>query len=173
MRNTNSATQPVLLKLILTAAGFILGFIIIGIFISIMPVRGSSMNPSLNQGDRVLISTMSGIRRGDRVAVESPVEEGKMLILRVIAAEDETIEIRNKIIFINGKRFDQPWKIMLDRSSIFPMKFCYRDNMPPVKLSRKEYFLMGDNFDSSFDSRNFGKVNENRIAGKIIYRSEL
>ncbi len=51
----------------------------------------------------------------------------------------------------------------------FPMKFSFRDNMPPVKLERGEYFMLSDNFNSSFDSRSFGPVKNENITGRVIY----
>jgi hypothetical protein len=53
------------------------------------------------------------------------------------------------------------------------MGFSFRDNMPPVKLNRNEYFIMGDNFDNSFDSRVFGPISGKLIEGKIIYKKSL
>ena len=135
-----------------------------------MEVKTDSMNPALKAGDKIVINRMSKIRKGDIIAYDSPAEEGKILLSRILASEYETVEIRNKIVFINDKSIETDYKVLRDDTAAFPMKFCFRDNMPPVKLARNEFFVLGDNFDRSFDSRNFGKITKNAIIGKVIYK---
>jgi type IV secretory pathway protease TraF len=53
---------------------------------------------------------------------------------------------------------------------IFPMSFSYRDNYPVVKLKRSQIFVIGDNFDSSMDSRFFGPLDEDLLVGKLVYK---
>jgi signal peptidase I len=128
------------------------------------------MNLTLKTGNKIIISKMSGTKNGDIVAIESPTERNNILILRIIASEYETVEIRNKEVFVNDKRMDIIAESTRDKNTIYPMKFCYRDNMPPLQLDRNEYFVLGDNFDKSYDSRIFGKIQKNIIIGKVIYK---
>lgn len=157
-------------KLVMLSAGLILGLILARLFFFIMTVNTDSMNPNLKTGDRILVNRSASIKKGDMVAVESPVEPGKLILSRVIASEFQTVEIRNRIVYINDSVAEFSWNTLKEDSPIYPMKFTFRDNMPPVKLGKGEYFLLGDNFNSSYDSRTFGAVNGRLIEGRIIYR---
>lgn len=170
LKKNNNADQPVLLKIVMLAAGLLIGFICIKSIFLMMDVKTESMIPTLKNGDKIIINKISGIKKGDIIAFDSPSEEGKILISRVIAAEYETVEIRNKVLFIDDKKIELISDDTRDERIIYPMKFCYRDNMPPVKLERNEFFLLGDNFDRSFDSRSFGKISADIVIGKIVYK---
>ena len=170
MKKNINSDYPVLFKIVMLAAGLILGFVSIKIFFLMMSVKTESMNPALKPGDRIIINKISEIRKGDIVAFYSPAEDRRVLVSRVIAAEYETVEIRNKVVFINDKKMDIASGAAYDGSVIYPMKFCYRDNMPPVKMERNEFFVLGDNFDASFDSRSFGKIPKEAVIGKIVYK---
>lgn len=170
MKKKNYADHPILFKIIMSAGGLITGFICIKIFFLLMTVQTDSMNPSLKAGDKIIISRISGIKKGDIVAFHSPVEDGKILLSRIIASEYETVEIRDKVVYLNDKIMETDYNTLKDNKTVFPMRFCFRDNMPPVKLARNEYFVLGDNFDRSFDSRNFGRINGTDIIGKVIYK---
>ncbi len=170
LKKNNHVDQPVLFKIVLLTAGLLIGFIIVKSVFLIMDVKTDSMNPTFKNGDKVIINKIADINKGDLIAFDSPVEEGKILLSRVIASEYETVEIRNKVLFINDKKTEIISGETLDQKIIYPMKFCYRDNMPPVKLERNEFFLLGDNFDRSFDSRSFGKIPADLIIGKIVYK---
>jgi len=50
------------------------------------------------------------------------------------------------------------------------MNFTFRDNMPAVKLSRNQYFVLNDDLDSGFDSRTLGVIPGSLIIGRIIYK---
>ncbi len=170
MKKNNNVDHPVLYKIVMLTAGLLIGFICIKSVFLMMDVKTGSMNPTLKSGDKIIINKISGIKKGDIIAFDSPAEEGRILISRVIASEYETVEIRNKIVFVNDKKTEIISDETRNEKIIYPMKFCYRDNMPPVKLERNEFFLLGDNYDSSFDSRSFGKIPENIIIGKIVYK---
>ena len=157
-------------KIIILTAGIIIGCICIRIFFILMVIKSDSMNPTLKAGDKIVISKTANINKGDIAAIESPIERNNILITRIIASEYETVEIRNKEVFVNDNRIDIAADSTRDRTIIYPMKFCYRDNMPPLQLDRNEYFVLGDNFDKSYDSRTFGKIQKNTIIGKVIYK---
>jgi len=157
-------------KIVMLSAGLLLGLILARLFFFIMKVDTDSMNPNLKTGDWILVSRFSSAGKGDIVAVESPSDEGKLILSRIIASEFETVEIRNRIVYINDTAASFSWNTLKEGSAIYPMKFTYRDNMPPVKLGKDEFFLLGDNFNSSYDSRTIGSVPERLIEGRIIYK---
>lgn len=169
MKKNSRTDHPVLFKIVMLSAGLITGFIIIKSSFLMMVVKTHSMNPTMKEGDRILINRISDVPTGDIIAFDSPAEEGKLLLSRIIASEYETVEIRNKIVYVNDKKADPAAAGTRNESIIYPMRFCYRDNMPPVKLERNELFVLGDNFDSSYDSRSFGKINISSVTGKVIY----
>jgi signal peptidase I len=168
-KNSNS-DQPLLLKIVMLTAGLLIGFICVKFFFLLMDINTDSMNPSLKKGDKIIINKSSAIRKGDIIAFDSPAEEGKILVSRVIASEYETVEIRNKVVFVNDKKIDPLSDLTRDDRVIYPMKFCYRDNMPPLRLERNEFFVLGDNFDRSYDSRSFGRISKSSIIGRVIYK---
>jgi signal peptidase I len=170
LKKNNNADHPVLFKIIMLAGGLITGFITVKIFFLLMTVNTDSMLPALKTGDKIVISRMAGIKKGDIIAYENPAEEGKLLLSRILASEYDTVEIRNKTVFVNDKSIDPIPGVSRNDKINYPMKFCFRDNMPPVKLERNEFFVLGDNFDRSFDSRFLGKITKSSIAGKVIYK---
>ncbi len=170
MKKNSNIDQPLLFKIVMLTAGLLIGFICIKVFFLLMDINTDSMIPSLKSGDKVIISKTEVIRKGDIIAFDSPAEEGKILVSRVIASEYETVEIRNKVIYVNDKKIDPVSEASRDERVIYPMKFCYRDNMPPVRMERNEFFVLGDNFDRSFDSRSFGRISKSSIIGRVIYK---
>lgn len=168
MINKNKADTPMLLKALFVLAGIIAGIVIMHFVLMIMPVKSSSMEPALKKDDYVIINRFSNAEKGDIAVYKSPVEEGLMLISRIAGKEYDTVELRDKMIYINNEPLIMASSYI--DAPIFPMKFSYRDNMPPVKLKRGEFFMLNDNFNSSFDSRSFGPVNGRNIYGKVIYK---
>lgn len=169
MNSRNRQGTPHIIKVILMIAGFIIGAITIKFFFLFMEIKTDSMEPSLKRGDTVLISRLSDLNKGDLAVFKSPAEEGLYLVSRAAAEEHENIEIRDKVIYINNDRYIAPGEPIKNMTSIFPMKFSRRDNMPPVRLDRGEFFMISDNFDKGFDSRTFGPVKQENIIGRIVY----
>lgn len=170
MKKNINRDYPLLLKIVMLAAGLLTGFITVKLMVLPMDINTDSMNPTYKKGDKIIISKVSKIKNGDVIAFDSPEEEGKILISRILASEYETVEIRNKIVYVNDKKTDVISGETLDEKIIYPMKFCNRDNMPPVKMERNEFFVLGDNFDKSFDSRSFGKISRDAVIGKVIFK---
>lgn len=111
-------------------------------------------------------------RPRDIVIFRSPVEPDKTLIKRCIAVEGQTVEVRNKVLYVDDSPFQLPSKgKFVDptiRSGEDP-----RDNFGPYKVPPGHFFMMGDNRDNSFDSRYFGPVSREAVLGEamVIYFS--
>ncbi|MCB2188537.1 MAG: signal peptidase I [Deltaproteobacteria bacterium] len=152
-----------------------------------------SMIPTLLVGDHLLVSKSSyGIKlpfsdivaipvsdpqRGDIIVFRYPEDRSKDFIKRIIGLPGDVVEIRDKNVFINGKKLDDPWGQYTDRV-ILPNQLQTRDNFGPVKVPPDQYFVMGDNRDQSHDSRFWfngrgGFVPRDDILGRafIIYWS--
>ncbi len=108
-------------------------------------------------------------QRGDIIVFKYPVDESRDFIKRLIGVPGDTIEIRNKIVYVNGKPLQDEYVVHRDER-IIPGN---RDNFGPVTVPDHSYFMMGDNRDGSYDSRFWGFVKEDEIRGKalIIYWS--
>jgi signal peptidase I len=160
----------VIIRIVSAAAGVIAGFLICRFILVPFSVPDNAMKPVLHKGDTVIFLKHASPKRGDVVLIESPVEPGRVLIKRVLAAEGSTVEIRNRVFFINNEKFEMPWKTVASDTRVFPMNFTYRDNLPAVKISRNEYFVLSDNLDTGFDSRALGVIKDDQVIGRMIYR---
>lgn len=157
-------------------------------------VPTGSMKPSIVEGDRIfvnklayglrvpftswLIAEWSGPQRGDIVVFSSPAD-GKRLVKRVIGLPGDKIRLRKNRLFINGQAVEyEPLNAASGRLSasekltghshpimITPAVRSKR-SFAPIVVPEGQYFVMGDNRDESFDSRFFGCVERNRIAGQ-------
>lgn len=160
---------PVVTKLIMLTGGLLLSFLIAKLLITTATVTGDSMNPGLKEGDTVYFLKPGSPARGEVVLMRSPVEPGKVLVKRVLAVGGDTVEIRDKVIYVNRKRARFTWNTRQRDSRIFPMNFSNRDILPMVKLKRSELFVIGDNLDYSYDSRIFGPVDEDLVLGRLLW----
>lgn len=151
-------------------------------------IPSRSMVPTLLVGDHLLVNKfIYGIkipylrktiipvtdpRRGDIIVFIYPNDRSKDFIKRVIGIGGDTIEIKNKKIFINGKEYTDTHGIYSD-SVIYPGSIQPRDNFGPVTVPPESLFVMGDNRDESADSRYWGFVDLKDVEGKafIIYWS--
>lgn len=93
-------------------------------------------------------------------------------IKRVIAVGGDTVEIKEKVVHINGRPLSEPYKVHSD-SGVMPEDMGARDNFGPLKVPYNKFFVMGDNRDNSHDSRFWGLVGMDEIKGSafIIYWS--
>ena len=151
-------------------------------------IPSRSMLPTLLVGDHILVNkfiygvkvpflrnTMIPVtnpQRGDIVVFIYPNDRSKDYIKRVIGLSGDKIEIKNKITFINGKKYSDAYGIYSD-NVIYPGSMQPRDNFGPVTVPPESLFVMGDNRDESADSRFWGFVDLKDVEGKafIIYWS--
>ncbi len=122
-------------------------------------------------------------RRGDVIVFKYPRDPSVNYIKRCVGLPGDTLEIRDKIVMINGKPFPDPaeakytdWRIEpagVKERGIYPPGAGNRDNYGPIIIPDGNYFMMGDNRDNSSDSRYWGFLPEDAILGKalIIYFS--
>jgi signal peptidase I len=166
---TNRPGQQVIRKIILLAAGLVIGLIISHILFTTYLIGDNAMLPGLKQESRVVIFKIGVPVRGDVVLFKSPVDNDRVLLRRLVAAEGDIIEIKNKKIYINDKEIKFTWKIRSKDIRNFPSWFTYRDNMKKLMLGSGEYFLLGDNLDNAYDSRTLGIIKSDSIIGYMLY----
>lgn len=180
MEKKKSKTREYVESLIIAA---IIAFFVRSFFIQAFKIPSSSMEPTLLIGDHLLVNRLSYVMKipftdkvifsfgdpmkGDVIVFRYPVDPDKDFIKRVIATEGDTIEIRNKVIYINGKKIDDKHGYYSD-ASIITDQLNPRDNFGPYKVPKNAYFVMGDNRDRSLDSRYWGVVRKDELVGKAL-----
>jgi len=103
---------------------------------------------------------------GDIIVFKYPQDPSRDFIKRVIGVPGDVIEIRNKVVYRNGEPLDEPYAVHNDprvRTTGEP-----RDQMDPVTVPERKYFVMGDNRDFSLDSRFWGFVDRGLIRGNAL-----
>lgn len=131
----------------------------------IIRVEGPSMQPTFWTGERVFTEKISYTFREPRrkeVVVARYFPDSDQVIKRVIGLPGDTIEIRNGVIYINDD--------ILDESAYWHDIISYYNEMPPVVIPEKHVFLIGDNRNNSYDSREVGPVPYNQIVGHVAFR---
>ncbi|MUK90244.1 signal peptidase I [Ornithinibacillus sp. L9] len=149
------------LKAIIIA--IILAVIIRNFLFATSIVEGDSMDPTLENGERVVFNKFVYLvgepARGDIVIIQRP---QKNYVKRVIGLPGEIIEIRDHKLYINNEQYEQNF---LTEDAI-----NHTGNFGPIEIPKDSYFVMGDHRAISKDSRNgLGFITEEEIIG----RSEL
>jgi signal peptidase I len=133
--------------------------------------------PTATPLERALLP-IGAIHRGDVLVFKYPEQPDRDFIKRVIGLPGETLEVREKKVYINGTAIDEPYAHFLtpaSEASAFHevTSFDVRERYGPVTIPPNHYFMMGDNRDNSQDSRYWGFLPRENIKGKalVIYWS--
>ena len=132
------------------------------LWMPVLRIYGSSMVPTLSDGQIVVSVKTTDFRPGDIAAFY---HGNKLLIKRYIAGPSDWVNIDNDgNVFINGVELDEPY--------LTEKAFGETNINLPYQVPDKRYFLMGDNRDVSIDSRNtaVGCVAADQIVGKVVFR---
>jgi signal peptidase I len=133
--------------------------------------------PTETGAERTLLP-IGTIKRRDIIVFKYPEEPERDFIKRVIGLPGETVEVREKKVYINGTALDEPYVHFLAPPSA-PSElhevtsFDVRERFGPVTVPADQYFMMGDNRDNSADSRYWGFLRRDYIKGRalVIYWS--
>ena len=146
-------------------------------------IPSESMKPTLLVGDHLLVNKfIYGIRiplvgkkilqfsepqRGDVIVFIFPGDKSKDYIKRVIGLPGDTVEIRDRKIYINDRLIEDPWGVYSSWDAQAPQTYG------PTVVPPDSLFVMGDNRDNSLDSRVWGFVPLDDVLGKafILYWS--
>jgi signal peptidase I len=111
-------------------------------------------------------------KRDDIVVFKYPKDRSTDYIKRVVGVAGDTVEIKNKQVYINGEAVKNPYIQFTDKN-IMKASAGGRDNMNLIKVPEGSIFVMGDNRDNSYDSRFWGFVPLKDVLGKafILYWS--
>ena len=163
----------------------LLVFFLIQVSVQNFRVEGSSMEPTLEDAEYLLVNKMvyqkidmqrlAGLipfwsvkqpdkrfvfhqpRRGDVIVFRYPLDPQRDFVKRVVGGPGDTVEIRRGTVYVNNVPLDEPY-ITQEQSSEF---------MGPRLLRQDEYFVLGDNRGASNDSRDWGPVPMKNIIGKV------
>ena len=161
-------------------------FLLIHTSIRNFKVEGSSMNPTLESGQHLIVNKLvysqldidrlsriipfwqaespesryaiHAPRRGEVIVFHFPRDPSKDFVKRVIGLPGEEVEIQQGKVYIDGEALPEPY---LDRGDT--------SRVGPLRLKEKEYFVLGDNRPSSNDSRVWGPVSEGYLVGKVWF----
>lgn len=125
-------------------------------------VAGSSMRPTLHDGDVVLVlrTPLAGPpARGDLVVLDDP--DGGRSVKRVVGVGGDRVGVRDAVLEVDGAPVAEPW---VDRASIDGLYFG------PVLVPDGEVLVMGDDRATSVDGREWGSLPADRVVGRVLAR---
>lgn len=128
----------------------------------VMQIEGTSMEPTLTNGDIVLLNKTTDFDRGEICGFAW---NNKLLIKRVIGIPGDWIEMdTDGTVYRNGEKLEEPYARQL--------AFGECDLEFPFQVPQEQYFVLGDMRESSIDSRNtlIGCVETDQIVGKVFFR---
>lgn len=132
------------------------------LILPVLQIEGKSMEPTLVNGDIVLLTKTTNFDRGELCGFSW---NNKLLIKRVIGIPGDWIEIdTDGTVYLNGEKLVEPYAQQL------AMGEC--DLEFPFQVPQEQYFVLGDMRESSIDSRNtlIGCVEKDQIVGKVFFR---
>ena len=166
-------------------------------------ITSGSMEPTLSAGDFLLVNKaalgsripFTGIRipgysepeRGEILVFDPPHEDTLTVVKRLVGMPGDTLEMRDKTLYLNGRALEEPYVLHTEGESDFsaaPMLWQQeilvdgprenyrptRDTWGPLAIPDDRYFMLGDNRDESLDSRTWGLLERWRFEGRIIVR---
>jgi signal peptidase I len=108
------------------------------------------------------------VKRGDVIVFKYPIEPERDFIKRVIGLPGETLEVKKKVVYINGQPLKEDYVHFLVPIGAGLEPGDKRDDYGPVTVPEGYYFAMGDNRDNSQDSRWWGFLSRDYIKGKAL-----
>jgi signal peptidase I len=156
---TGSAAREFMETVVLTLVTY---FLVRTFLFETYRVVGQSMDPTLEQDERLIVSKLSyrlhEPQRGDIIVFHDPQDPGRNLIKRVIGLPGETLRIDQGQVYINERLIQEPY---IESYSPY--------SQPPTPIPDGQYFVMGDNRNNSSDSRSWGTLPRDDIVGKAAF----
>ncbi len=142
--------------------------VVLNLFVvQVTEVRQRSMESTLLQGDRVLVSKVDyriGMpERGDIVVFQPTTDSTIPYVKRVAAVAGDTVDLKDGTLFVNGVKTDYAGAHGITTPQSPALVF-------PLTIPADSFFALGDNRQASSDSRSFGPQPDDRIIGKVILR---
>ncbi|WP_438763022.1 signal peptidase I [Enterococcus sp. AZ194] len=149
-------------------------------------VKGHSMDPTLQDGQKLISSKISSYNRMDIITTVEPDDPDILIVKRLVGLPGDTVAMKNDTLTINGKEYkeeyldefkkefandklqkeysyDEKFQAIAEQATQFTQDF-------EVTIPEGKYLVLGDNRLISKDSRIFGLVDEDLIHGKAVFR---
>lgn len=131
--------------------------------VQISVVKGHSMEPSLHDGDRLVVDrvacTLADVGRGDVVVMRYPRNPEVDFVKRVVGLPGDRVALRNGQLWVNGAMVEGDWTCIQDL-----------ETTGEIEVPDGNCFVLGDNRPISCDSREFGLVPESLLRGLVRAR---
>ncbi len=129
--------------------------------VAVFFVEGQSMEPTLHEGQHLLINTLSyrwrrSLQRGDIIVFQEPRAPSQYCIKRIIGLPGETVEVHQGHVYINDHLLHE---VYIGRPN--------HDSWGPAVIPMRQCFVLGDNRGTSYDSSSWGCLAENDVLGKV------
>lgn len=150
--------QKTLSILVVVAA---ISVLVATLWMPVLKIYGSSMDPTLENGQIIVSIKTKKLKSGDVVAFW---QGNKLLVKRVIASPGQKVDIDvNGKVFVDGKAISESY---LDSESLGNTDIDF-----PHQVEESRWFCMGDNRESSIDSRSatIGDISKEQIEGKVLF----
>ncbi len=122
-------------------------------------------------GNRIIYYRFPAIREprpGDIIVFRYPDDPARDFIKRCVATGGQVVEIREKVLYVDGRPRDEPYAVHKD-PRVLPRETSKRDNFGPYVVPQGHLFMMGDNRDNSHDSRFWGALPRDLVKGKAMF----
>jgi signal peptidase I len=155
--------KHILREFLISFGLMVIAFLIVNSLFQASVVRDISMQPTLVDGQRIIISKIAynfaDPKRGDIIIVHPPIDTRREFVKRLIGLPGDTIEIKNHILYVNNVSLDEPY-----------IKADPEYDFGPCAIPENNYFLLGDNRNNSTDSHLNWTVTREEIVGKAWLR---
>lgn len=157
-----SLTLKLLLIVFLTIPAY---FAVSRYVITAVVIQGRSMMPTLKDGEHYYLNRWKYLlvspKRGDIVVIKDP-GHTDFAVKRIVAQPFDWINMKNGMIYINGRRLEEPYLANGTRTDAPDLKEKW------IQLGADQYYMLGDNREHSEDSRFYGRVTRESIIGQLM-----
>lgn len=133
--------------------------------ITAVVIQGRSMMPTLKDGEHYYLNRWKYLllspKRGDIVVIKDP-GHTDFAVKRIVAQPFDWINLKNGMIYINGRLLDEPYLAEGTRTDAPDLKEKW------IQLGADQYYMLGDNRANSEDSRYYGRISREAIVGQVI-----
>ncbi|AMM92097.1 signal peptidase [Peribacillus simplex] len=173
MEKTNKNSLSDWIKAAMIA--FVIYILIRTFFFSSYDVEGDSMQPTLEDGNKLVVNKMSyqiqDINRFDIIVFHANAKED--YVKRVIGIAGDRIRYKDDCLYVNGEKVDEPYLEKYKEGypgQNFTGDFTLKELTGMTKVPKGKLFVMGDNRLESADSRHFGYIPVKNVVGKVDVR---